>query len=92
MSRLEEIQNEIATKKGFEDFNHLLENTHEMELIKSYFNRASVRYAREVAQASTDREDEMREMLERAKTELYNADNLLASEIREFLESLKQEK
>ena len=37
--RLEEIQNELAISKGFEDFNHLLENTHEMEIIKSYFNK-----------------------------------------------------
>ena len=56
--RLEEIQNELAISKGFEDFNHLLENTHEMETIKSYFNKTSTRYAREVAQESLERASE----------------------------------
>jgi hypothetical protein len=56
--RLVEIQNELAVEKRFEDFNHLLENIHEMEIIKSYFNKASIRYAREVAQASLERASE----------------------------------
>lgn len=47
MSRLDEIQNELAIEKGFEDFNHMLENTHEMEIIKAYFNKASIKYADE---------------------------------------------
>lgn len=56
--RLEEIQNELAISKGFEDFNHLLENTHEMEIIKSYFSKSAILYAREVAQASLERASE----------------------------------
>ena len=39
-----------------------------------------------------DREDEMLQMLEKAKQELYNSDNLFAAKIREFLESVKQTK
>lgn len=82
--RLEEIQNELAISKGFEDFNHLLENTHEMEIIKSYFNKTSIRYAKEVAQASLERASELPQNLyddewhlDKLKESITNPDNIV---------------
>ncbi|QWT88129.1 hypothetical protein KBP46_10005 [Chryseobacterium sp. PCH239] len=52
MSRLEQIQDEIAIEKGYKDFDDLLESIYEMEIIKAYFRKSAIRYAIESCKAS----------------------------------------
>lgn len=58
MSRLEEIKNEFAREKGFEDFNHLLGNTQEMETVKEYYHEIYIQYASECAKSSLKKASE----------------------------------
>ncbi|WP_241287543.1 hypothetical protein [Chryseobacterium indologenes] len=58
MSKLTEIQNMLAKEKGFEDFDLLLEETSEMEIIKCFFNEVSKKYAEECVKASLSKAKE----------------------------------